>query len=299
MPATAQTPTSPIEDTLQEDDFVDALRYDKEQAKMDIARRAYESHHQLPPNYATEPQVIHSAAGVEGWMHFGKFLARHEASKDHIVQSGPLLGMVCANACEARLVERLAELNAGFRDDEPEQPESSVDSLVSHLGKPDHGSLFLCEAEIAQSEVLVNSSEWVDVEFEVALDSGSTDHVCHSHDTPGYLVEASAGSKAGQGFIVGNGQRVPNEGQINLNLQTGDTNGNTMSSTFQVAKVSRPLMSVGRLCDAGMDVLFKKDPAEVLSADGAVILSFERQPGGLYVAKLRLKRPSQPFGRQE
>jgi hypothetical protein len=150
-----------------------------------------------------------------------------------------------------------------------------------------------------QSEVLVNSSEWVDVEFEVALDSGSTDHVCHSLDTPGYLVEASAGSKAGQGFVVGNGQRVPNEGQINLNLQTGESNGNTMSSTFQVAKVSRPLMSVGRLCDAGMDVLFKKDRAEVLSADGAVILSFERQPGGLYVAKLRLKRPSQPFGRQE
>ena len=57
-------------------------------------------------------------------------------------------------------------------------------------------------------------------------------------------------------------------------------------------------MSVGRLCDAGMDVLFKKDRADVLSTSGAVILSFERQHGGLYVAKLKLKRPSQPFGRQ-
>ena len=139
----------------------------------------------------------------------------------------------------------------------------------------------------------------MNVEFEVALDSGSTDHVCASVDTPGYLVEASPGSKAGQGFIVGNGQRVPNEGQINLNLQTGEDNGNTMSSTFQVAKVSRPLMSVGRLCDAGKDVLFRKDKADVLSAGGAVILSFERLAGGLYVARLKLKRPSQPFGRQE
>ena len=155
----------------------------------------------------------------------------------------------------------------------------------------------LCEGEMP-AEVLVSSAEWVDVEFEVALDSGSTDHVCHSGDAPGYLVEASPGSKVGQGFIVGNGARVPNDGQVHLSLQGGDAHGNTMSSTFQVAAVSRPLMSVGRLCDAGMDVLFKKDRAEVLSAGGAVILSFERQPGGLYVAKLRLKRPSQPFGRQ-
>jgi hypothetical protein len=67
---------------------------------------------------------------------------------------------------------------------------------------------------------------------------------------------------------------------------------------FQVAAVSRPLMSVGRLCDNGMDILFKKDRADVLSSDGTVILSFERQVGGLYVAKLKLKKPTNGFGRQ-
>ena len=95
---------------------------------------------------------------------------------------------------------------------------------------------------------------------------------------------------------MGNGARVPNDGQSVLNLQA--TNKNTMATTFQLAKVSRPLMSVGRLCDAGMDVLFKKDRADVLATDGSVILSFERQSGGLYVARLKLKRPSPSFGRQ-
>ena len=206
--------------------------------------------------------------------------------------------MICRNDHEARLVERLGELNAGFRGDDPEQATSSIETLVDHIWKPIGSTLCLCEGELPDREVLVSSAEWVDVEFEVALDSGSTDHVCHSGDVPGYLVEASPGSKAGQNFVVGNGAKVPNDGQVNLMLQGGEANSSTMSLTFQVAKVSRPLMSVGRLCDAGMDVLFKKDCANVLSASGAVILSFERQPGGLYVAKLKLKRPSQPFGRQ-
>ena len=144
----------------------------------------------------------------------------------------------------------------------------------------------------------VSEEEWIDVEFEVALDSGSTDHVCHPSDLPGYVVEASPGSRAGQGFIVGNGARVTNDGQSVLSLQGAGDKDPTMSTTFQVAKVSRPLMSVGRLCDKGFDVLFRKDKADVLAPDNPVILSFERQHGGLYVAKLRLERPASSFGRQ-
>ena len=50
--------------------------------------------------------------------------------------------------------------------------------------------------------------------------------------------------------------------------------------------------------DHGMDILLKKDRADLLASDGSVILSFERQIGGLYVAKLKLKRPTNGFGRQ-
>ena len=109
----------------------------------------------------------------------------------------------------------------------------------------------------------------MDIEFEVVLDSGATDHVCHSGDVPGYVIEASPGSKAGQGYVVGNGARVPNDGQSLLSLQATAKNGNSVSKVFQVAAVSRTLMSVGRLCDNGMDILFKKDRADVLASDGS------------------------------
>ena len=286
----SRLPCEPQNSTEPKHHCAEARQHDAEDDsqvlhRLACAKRAYEAFHRLPVGSASDDQVRRSSAGVEGWTKFAATLAgvdAHQRQKvdARVVQHGVLKGMVCPSAEEARLVEKLSGGNAGFSD-----------------GRS-CSSFFLCEGETAKSEILVSSSEWVDVEFEVALDSGSTDHVCHAGDTPGYLVEASPGSKAGQGFIVGNGQRVPNEGQINLNLQTGEANGNTMASTFQVAKVSRPLMSVGRLCDAGMDVLFRKDRADVLSADGAVILSFERQPGGLYVSKLRLKSPSQPFGRR-
>ena len=141
------------------------------------------------------------------------------------------------------------------------------------MGRHPKNTLCLCEDYGHEQSILVNDAEWIDVEFEVALDGGSTDHVCHSADVPGYVIEASPGCRVGQGFIVGSGARVPNDGQSVLSLQASTEN--TMATTFQVAKVSRPFMSVGRICDAGMDVLFKKDRADVLATDGSVVLGFE------------------------
>ena len=201
------------------------------------------------------------------------------------------------------MVEKLSDLNAGFS--ETEQMPTTIHRHRIEPGTQERDDVFskpntmcLCEGYGQNAEILVSDADWIEVELEVALDSGATDHVCHSGDVPGYIVEASPGSKAGQGFIVGNGARVPNDGQTLRSLQASGKDGNTVSTMFQVAAVSRPLMSVGRLCDNGMDILFKKDRADVLSSDGTVIFSFERQVGGLYVAKLKLKKPTNGFGRQ-
>ena len=197
------------------------------------------------------------------------------------------------------MVEQLLEPNASFRVECEEQDATSgVDSMIDHIGRPPMNTMCLCEGFVLDPEILVSKSEWVDIECEVALDSGATDHVCHSGDVPGYVKEASPGSKAGQGFIVGSGVRVPNDGQSLLSVQASGKKGNSVSTMFPVAAVSRPLMGVGRLCDNGMDILFKKDRANVLASDGSVILSFERQIGGLYVAEFHLKRLTNYFGRQ-
>ena len=86
-----------------------------------------------------------------------------------------------------------------------------IESMIDHVGRPLKSTLCLCEGVAPQQSILVNDADWIDVEFEVSLDSASTDHVCHTGDVHGYVVEASPGSRAGQGFIAGNGARVPND----------------------------------------------------------------------------------------
>ena len=88
---------------------------------------------------------------------------------------------------------------------------------------------------------------------------------------------------------MGDGGQIPNLGQKSFNLC--DTHGNNVKSVFQIAAVTRPLMSVGRICDEGHEVTFNAIMAIVEDPKGVEICRFERQPGGLYVAKMGLKNP--------
>ena len=132
------------------------------------------------------------------------------------------------------------------------------------------------------------------MEFEVALGSDSTDHVRHEGRAPGYFVKPSAGSKRRQKFVIGYGNKTANDGQVNLNLQTTSGSPNNIMSIFQVAKVLRSLMSVGKIYDNDMNVLFNQIRAKVLTRDGDTICTLETQHGGLYIAKFRLRRPGTP-----
>ena len=141
---------------------------------------------------------------------------------------------------------------------------------------------------VADPQEILATTAWEDVEFEVALDSGSVVHVCAPSDIPGYHVGESPGSKRGQEFLMGDGGTIPNLGQSQLNLSEGDKD---MRSVFQVAAVTRPLMSVGRICDQGHSITFNSVMAVVHAADGTELCKFERKSGGLYVAKLKLRNP--------
>ena len=84
-------------------------------------------------------------------------------------------------------------------------------------------------------------------------------------------------------------------GQKVLNLEPEDDESTKLKSCFQIARVTRPLMSVGKICDSGMKVEFTDKDATVVAPDGAHVCVFTRKPGGLYICKMRLK---QPFPRQ-
>ena len=84
-------------------------------------------------------------------------------------------------------------------------------------------------------------------------------------------------------------------GESKLNLSDGDKE---LRSVFQIAAVTRPLMSVGKICDEGHKIAFDKTKAVVTTAEGAEVCRLERSQGGLYVAKLKLRNPL-GFARQE
>ena len=98
---------------------------------------------------------------------------------------------------------------------------------------------------------------------------------------------------------MGNGEFVPNEGQAHLNLaaELGDGSQQLVRSTFQVADLTRPLVSVSRICSQGNKCVFEGDQALVVAQDGETICRFSKE-GGLYVATMKLKPPT-PFTRQD
>lgn len=165
--------------------------------------------------------------------------------------------------------------------------------LLDAIGALDQVSQLIMIDDEEESSAL--NVEWVETEIEICLDSGCCDHVLDLIDAPGYaaFLGESAGSKRGQKYVVGNGQRVKNEGEVVLNM-TSDVGGDArlLQSCFQVASVTRPLMSVSRVCDQGLRCIFDDERAIVTDKKtGKEIAVFERR-GGLYISKMKLKAPT-------
>ena len=100
------------------------------------------------------------------------------------------------------------------------------------------------------------------LDFEVILDSGAADHAVDSAVTPGYPIQGSAGIRAGACFVAANGERIPNKGDFQLDLRAGSI---SIKSTFQMSKVSRPFLGVGKVCAmrASKPPLRRKEPASL------------------------------------
>ena len=145
-----------------------------------------------------------------------------------------------------------------------------------------------CELNVASNE----EQEFLEVLFEAALDSGAGDHVAKQGDAPGYKVEESWGSRVGQNFIGAGGHRMKNQGQIKLMLRApnGDR-GKDIRTTVQCADVTRPLLSVSKICDAGMKVTFDQEKAVIIDQKGKEVCRFMRKKG-LYVASMKIRNPN-------
>ena len=94
---------------------------------------------------------------------------------------------------------------------------------------------------------------------------------------------------------MGDREVIPHLGQKRLNLSDSAAD---LQSVFQIAAVTRPLMSDEKICNEGRTVTFCDVMAVVHNKEGEDVRKFHRSNGGLYVAELKLRSPA-GFGRQE
>ena len=146
-------------------------------------------------------------------------------------------------------------------------------------------------ATLEPEHILVNEEAWQGFEFEMALNSGSVVRVCSMAGWPGYLLCESPGSRKAQEFFIEDGGTIPNLDQSQLNL-SDEMVGRDIQSVFQIAAVTRPLMSVGRICDEYHSITFDAVMAVVAGKNGSEICRSQMTPGGVYVAKLQLRSPA-------
>ena len=89
--------------------------------------------------------------------------------------------------------------------------------------------------------------------------------------------------------MAANGERIPNRGQVNLRLRAGQF---PIKYSFQVSKISKPLWSVGKLCDAGYKVEFDKTEAKIIEKSSGKEIGHFPRSHGLYIGKLELRNPA-------
>ena len=97
-------------------------------------------------------------------------------------------------------------------------------------------------------------------------------------------------------YHTADGQRISNLGQ--KTFEAVSEHGSALSQTFQIADISRPLMSVGELADAGNVVVFGRKGGYVLTlilGDGWI--SRENTGCSCFALGSRSER-SRVFGRQ-
>ena len=126
-------------------------------------------------------------------------------------------------------------------------------------------------------------------------DSGAVESVAPASMVPADRVHSSPGSERGQMYTTANGGEIPNEGQQYLPSVCG--NGVCSEQKWQLSAVTRPLQSVGELCDAGNRVIFGRSGGIIQNIVSGEETYISRE-NGTYLVDLWIPPVSEVAGRE-
>ena len=128
------------------------------------------------------------------------------------------------------------------------------------------------------------------------VDSGASAPVCPPTTAPNVPIVPSEGSRRGMKYTSASKHKLPNLGQQSIHACTEA--GNMTDVLFQVADVSKPLVSVSALCERGNRVIFGKAGGVVKNLRTGLETPFYRRNGIYVLSMWLLDEPEQPFGRR-
>ena len=129
------------------------------------------------------------------------------------------------------------------------------------------------------------------------MDSGASNPVAPPDMIPGVKIMPSPGSIRGQVYNTASKEKkLPNLGQQQLHACTHE--GLDTEVLFQIADVSKPLVSVSAICELGNRVIFGRGGGVVQNLASGHETPFQRK-NGIYVLEMwLLDDSSAPFHRQ-
>ena len=125
------------------------------------------------------------------------------------------------------------------------------------------------------------------------VDSGASENVISPGCAPSVRTRPSAGSREGVCYVTANGMVMQNYGEKDLRVLTEE--GHKCRLTMQVTDVSKPLMSVSRICDAGHKVVFESGGGYIEHVESGQVTRFQRVDN---VYRLKTRLSDAGFARQ-
>ena len=134
--------------------------------------------------------------------------------------------------------------------------------------------------------------DWEVVEF--AVDSGASETVVSEAMVASVATKPSLASSRGVSYEVANGEVIPNLGETDI-LGYTDQEGFAKVIKAQVCDVSKPLLSVHRLVQAGHTVVFSPEASYI--HDGSTNqVTWLRESGGMFMTKMWVPRKPESVG---
>ena len=198
-------------------------------------------------------------------------------------------GVTPMRGARAQQLAAWKEVKRSINEQETERKRAAGE--ISLLGKSDVGQAGGPSGGELSAAWATDVDGWRKVK--VVMDSGAAECVAPRSMAPQFAIVDSPASRAGVYYTSANGGRLDNLGQQELPIAF--ESGVRAMTTWQIADVSRPLMSVGKITELGNRVLFGSAGGVILNLASGQVTPFHMEDG-VYVFTMWIPPLSQtPF----